>query len=164
MIEDRDPVAHRERFFLVVRDVYEGDADLALHVLQLKLHFLAKFQVKGAERLVEQQDLRLVDDRPGERDALALAAGQLCGLALAEAGKPYHLQCLAGFFPARWLRHSPDAQAVLDILGNRHVREQSVILEYRIDVARVRRHPGHDVPGEFNLARIRLLKTGDEAQ
>ena len=45
---------------------------------------LAQLQVERAERLVEQQHARLVDERPRERDPLLLAAGELARLALAE--------------------------------------------------------------------------------
>ena len=56
------------------------------------LHLLAQLEVERAERLVEQQHLGLVDDRPRERDPLALAAGQLDRLALAEAREPDHVE------------------------------------------------------------------------
>ena len=80
-IEDREAVAHRERLLLVVGHVDERDPDLLLDRLELDLHLLAELQVEGAERFVEEQDPRPVDERPGEGDALALAAGQLAGLA-----------------------------------------------------------------------------------
>ena len=51
--------------------------DLALDPLQLDLHLLAQLQVERAERLVEQQHGRAVDERARERDALLLAAGEL---------------------------------------------------------------------------------------
>ena len=79
---DRDPVGHRQRLLLVVGDVDEGDPDVALDPLQLQLQALAQLQVEGAERLVEQQHLRQVDERAGERDALLLPAGELVGLAV----------------------------------------------------------------------------------
>ena len=63
--------------------------------LELDLHLLAQLQVERAERLVEQQHARAVDDRARERDALALAAGELDGLALADAGQAHHLERLA---------------------------------------------------------------------
>jgi len=47
----RDPVGHRQRLLLVVGDVDERDADLALDPLQLDLHLLAQLQVQRAERL-----------------------------------------------------------------------------------------------------------------
>ena len=90
VVHHRDPVAHRQRLLLVVGDVDEGDADLALDPLQLELQALAQLQVEGAERLVEEQHLRQVDQRPGERDPLLLAAGELRGAAvrLGARGRP----------------------------------------------------------------------------
>ena len=58
LVEDRDAVAHRERLLLVVGDEDEGDADVALDLLELDLHLAAQLEVEGAERLVEQQHLR----------------------------------------------------------------------------------------------------------
>ena len=43
--------------------------------------------VEGAERLVEQQQLRLADQRPGQRRALRLAAGQRLGPVVLVAGE-----------------------------------------------------------------------------
>ena len=77
LVEHGDAVAHRQRLALVVRDEHERDADLVLDRLQLDLHLLAQLQVERAERLVEQQHLRTVDQRPGEGDALPLAAAEL---------------------------------------------------------------------------------------
>ena len=78
-----------------MRDVHEGDADLLLDALELDLQLLAQAQVERAERLVEEQRPRAVDQRAGERDALPLAAGELGGLALGEVAELDHLQRLA---------------------------------------------------------------------
>ncbi len=96
MVENRDPVGHRQRLALVVGDEDESDAERAAAGLQLLLHLLAQLQVERAQRLVEQQHLRLVDQRAGQRHALALAAGKLSGLAGAVAGKLHQLQRLFG--------------------------------------------------------------------
>ena len=85
VVEHRDAVAHGQRLLLVVGDEDEGDADLALDRLELDLHLLAELEVERAERLVEQQHPGPVDQRPGERDPLALAARELAGLAVAVA-------------------------------------------------------------------------------
>ena len=95
LVHHRDAVAHRERLFLVVRHEDERDADLALDALQLELHRLAQLQVERAERLVEQQRARVVDERAGQRDALLLAAGELARLAVREVGEPHDLEQLA---------------------------------------------------------------------
>ena len=95
-------VAHRQRLLLVVRDVEERHPELALQRLQEHLHLLAELQVERAERLVEQQHLRPVDDRAGERDPLALAAGELHRLALAVLVEAHHLEHLGDLrSPAR---------------------------------------------------------------
>ena len=64
--------------------------DLVLDRLELDLHLLAELEVERAEGLVEQQDAGPVDERPGERDPLALAAGQLAGPALVVALEADH--------------------------------------------------------------------------
>ena len=48
-----------------------------LQPLELGAHPDAQERVERRERLVEQEDLRLGDERAGERDALLLAAGEL---------------------------------------------------------------------------------------
>ena len=98
-------------------DDHEGDPDLVLQAHQLELHLLAQLLVERRERLVEQQHLGPLDQRAGERDALALAAGELIGLALLEALEPDHRQ--------RALTRGPisasdpaDLEAVGDVLGD----------------------------------------------
>ena len=56
---------------------------------------LAELRVEGAERLVEQEDGRVQDQRARQRDALLLAAGELAGAALLEAGQLHQLEGLA---------------------------------------------------------------------
>ena len=51
-----------------------------------------------------------------------------------------------------------------DVLGDRHVREQRVVLEDGVDVAPVGRQPGHVLPVELDEARGGLLEAADHAQ
>ena len=55
-------------------------------------------------------------------------------------------------------------QAVLDVLGHRHVREQRVVLEHRVHVALVRREAGHVRAVQQDRARGRALEAGDHPQ
>src|SRR5215468_3095591 len=96
-------------------DVDEGDADLALHSQQLKLHFLAELQVKRAERLIEQQHIGLVDYCPGESNPLPLATRKLSWLPAAKAFEPHHRQCAAGPLAALRLGQVPHPEAVLNV-------------------------------------------------
>jgi hypothetical protein len=66
-------MAHRQRLFLIVGDVEERRADEVLDAAQLEVHRLAQLEIEGGERLVEEQYLRVVDQRPGQGDALRLA-------------------------------------------------------------------------------------------
>ena len=160
LVHHRDPVAHRERLFLVVGHEDERDADLALDALQLELHRLAQLEVERAERLVEQQRARVVHERAGERDALLLAAGELRRLAVGEvarAGRPR-----AARRRASRSRPSPTFLACgpeRDVVPHRHVREQRVLLEDRVDVALVRRDLRDVLALEPDLARRSAART-----
>jgi hypothetical protein len=57
-----------------VRDDDKGDAELALQFTQLELRLRAELFVERGKRLVEQEDLRPLDQRAGKRHALALPA------------------------------------------------------------------------------------------
>src|SRR5581483_9823082 len=50
VVQDRDPVAHRERLLLVMRDEDERHAELALEAPELRLEPLAQLEVQGTER------------------------------------------------------------------------------------------------------------------
>ena len=140
VVEHRDAVAHRQRLALVVGDEDERDADVALDRLQLDLHLLAELEVERAERLVEQQHLGPVDERPGERDALALAAGQLVRPAAAEARRGARRRASRRARRRRSARPTPlTFSPYSTLLLHRHVREQRVVLEHGVDIAVVRR-------------------------
>jgi hypothetical protein len=61
LVEHGDAVGHRQRFGLIMGDEDESDAELALQLLQFALHLLAQFQIERAERLIEQQHARAID-------------------------------------------------------------------------------------------------------
>ena len=78
-------------------DKDKGNADLLLNPLQLVLHLLAQLQVKCRQRLVEQQHLRLIDQRPRDRDTLLLSAGKQRRIFIfksLQADQPEHLHDL----------------------------------------------------------------------
>src|SRR5438270_212002 len=77
LAHDRDPGGHRHRFLLVVSDEHARDTDVVDDVGELELGLLAQLLVERAERLVEEQQLRLLGEAARERDALLLAAGEL---------------------------------------------------------------------------------------
>ena len=70
-------VGHFQRLLLVVRHKQGRDVDFVVQFAQPAAQFLAHLRVERAERLVQQQNLRLDRERAGERDALSLPAGKL---------------------------------------------------------------------------------------
>jgi hypothetical protein len=164
VVEDGDPVRHRQRLVLVVGDVDEGDADVALDRLQLNLHLLAQLQVEGAERLVQQQHPRPVDDRPRQRHPLALAAGELSRLAVAVAGQADHLQRRVAAPRPLGLVDLRHFQPVGDVVADAHVGEERVVLEDGVDCAFVGRQAGDVDACQFDPAGGRVLEPRDHPQ
>lgn len=157
-----DRVGHGHGLLLVVRDMDEGDADLGLDPLELKLHLAAQLEVEGAQRLVEEQHLGVVDQGAGDGDTLLLAAGELVGLLarlLAELDEVEHVVdlLLDALDPA-------PTQAEGDVLEDVQVREERVRLEDGVHRPLVRRQVRHLLVAEVHGAGGRFLQTGDHAQ
>ncbi|MNB95412.1 hypothetical protein D3C75_425850 [compost metagenome] len=164
LIEDADAVAHGERLLLIVGDEDEGDAELALQGFQLELHLLAQLEVQRPQGFVQQQDARLVDEGPGDGDALALAAGELARFAAADAGQAHQLQHLLHLAVALRLGHTPDHQAVADVVPHIHVGEEGVVLEHGVEVAIIGWHPGAGLAKQPDLPLARVLEARDHPQ
>jgi len=76
----------------------------------------------------------VVDEGPCESNPLALAAGELDRLPVAEPGELDDVQDLVDPQPPVAASDSTHAEAVADVLGHGHVRKERVILEHRVDV------------------------------
>jgi hypothetical protein len=164
VIEHRDAIGHRQSFALVMGDEDEGDAELLLQRLQLLLHLLPELQVERAERLVEEQHLRVVHQGAGKRHALALAAGKLRRAAPLIAAELDHGERGLGFRLALFLGNALDHEAVGDVLADRHMREEGVVLEHRVDVALVGRNAFRGLAENLDVTFVGLLETGNETQ
>jgi ABC-type proline/glycine betaine transport system ATPase subunit len=86
-------------------------------------HVEAEILVERAERLVEQQHLRIDGQAARERDALLLAAGELARLALGELGHVHQREHLGDARADALARPFLRLEAVGDVLRHRHVRE-----------------------------------------
>ena len=163
-VHDCNAVGHRQRLFLVVRDVDEGRAELVLDPLQLQLHLLAQLHVQRSERLVEEQRCGPVDERTGERDALLLAAGKLARSPALHPLQGDDSQQVVHTVVVLRLRHALDLEPEGDVVVDGHVRKQGVLLEDHVHRAAVRGH-GRDVaPLEHDAALVGHLEAGDHAQ
>src|SRR5690606_7038351 len=124
--------------------------------------------IEGAERLVEEQNLWLDGERAGERDALALAAGELGGKTVGQPVELHELEQakhpLADLRLGGTLGPGFHAQAEGDVLVNAHVPEQSVVLEHEADVALTHMLVGGILARQDDAAVVCLLETGDDAK
>lgn len=66
-------VAHHHRFFKRMGDVNESLLRFAMDVLQLFLKRLSELVVDGRQRLIEEEDLRIVGQCARQGHALTLA-------------------------------------------------------------------------------------------
>ena len=163
-VHDRDRVGHRHRLFLVMGDVDEGDPEVALQPLDEELHLLSELQVEGAERLVEQEHARAVDERASQGDPLCLAAGELLRLALLVASELHELEDLPDPGLEVSSLDAAAAEAEGDVLEDREVREERVALKDGVDVPLVRRAAGDIGVAEVDRACGRLLEAADHPE
>jgi hypothetical protein len=147
-----------------VRDVHEGDAEIALERLQEELHLLAQLQVERPERLVEEEHARVVDERAREGDALLLPARELPRLAPTEPAELHELEHPLDPRPEILALDPAAAEAEGDVLRDREVREERVALEDRVHVAPVRRQPGDVAVAEVDRAGGGILEAPDHAE
>ena len=164
LVENGHAVGHRQRFGLIVGDEDEGDAELALQLLQLALHLLTQLQIEGAEGFVEQQHPRSIDQGAGQGHTLALTAGELHRFALAVAAEGDHVEGFFGAFAAFAFADAFDFQSVGHVVEHVHVREQRVVLKHSVYISLIRRQPGGFVAVNPDGTCARLFKTGDQAQ
>ena len=74
--EHEHPVGEQQGFVDVVGDEQHGGAVAGTQLLHQRVHTDAGERIERAERLVEEEQLRLAHERSGERGTLRLAAGQ----------------------------------------------------------------------------------------
>ena len=98
------------------------------------LHDLnAGLGIQRTGRFIRQQDIRVVDQRTGNRNPLHLSARHL-GRPFADlVAKPDLFQCFDGTAAAFCLTDPRQGQCQLDVCQNRLVRNQVVALEHKAD-------------------------------
>ena len=84
------PVGH-VRIPRIVRD-HANRGAIIMQLLEQPHHCVAVPGVEVARRLIRQQDERLADDRPRDRDTLLLAARQLIRVVPRAVSKPHSLE------------------------------------------------------------------------
>ena len=164
LVHDDDRVGHAQGLFLVVGDEDEGNAQFLFDLDEFQLHTAPQFAVQGAQRFVQEQDPRLIDDGPGDGHALLLAAGQVDDVGMFIAVEVDQFQGIADLVADIIAGLAVDFRTEGDIFGDVHMGKKRIILEHRIDLAPVRRQLGDIGSLKEDAPFIRRLKTGDEAE
>src|SRR5206468_6560767 len=113
-------------------------------------------------------DAGIARERAGERHALTLAARELARVAPAKARELHQPKQFLDAFAdriARWTGAAAhDAEPEGDVLRDRHVAEQSIMLKDETDAARRRLVSGYIPAAEPDLALLGRLQTGEDAE
>jgi hypothetical protein len=163
-VEDDDLVRDLEGFLLVVGDEEGGDVDLVVEAAEPGAELVADTRVEGAEGLIEEEDLRFRREGAGEGDALALAAGELRGVAVCVAVELDEAEEIVD--AALDLGPGPlaDLEAERDVLPDGHVAEEGIVLEDEAHSAELNGDGGGVLSGEDDASRVGFLESGDDAE
>ncbi len=164
VVHDDDQIGQGQRLVLRVGDVDEADAECPVQLLELEPHAHPQERIEGRERLVEQQDRRLHQQRPGECHALLLAARELVGKAIREVGHVDQGQDLARPRRPLGLVDATHAQAEGDIVDDGQMRKQRIALEHHGGAARRRGEVGDVDVAEHDVAAAHRFVAGDHPQ
>jgi len=147
-----------------VGDEDEGNAQFLFDLDEFQLHNAPQFAVQSAQRFVQEQDPRLIDDGPGDGHALLLAAGQVDDVGMFIAVEVDQFQGITNLVADIVAGLAVDFRTEGDIFGDVHMGKKRIILEHRIDLAPVRRQLGDIGSLKEDAPFIRRLKAGNEAE
>ena len=116
------------------------------------------------QRLVHAEHRRVAHDRPGEGDALALAAAELAGLAVEQAVEAERRGRHLGLRGPLGAADAADLERELDVRLHGLVRVQRVALEDHRHVALLRRDVVDPPVADVHVAARRVLQAGDHPQ
>ena len=163
-VHDDDAVGHLHRFFLVVRHDHRRRVRLVVQAAKPGAQLLAHPRVERAERLVEQQDLRVDGECACQSHALALSARKLCWIPLCQPLELDELEQLVDTLVDLCTRPATYLEAEGDVVAHGHVLERGVMLEDEADAAFLRWPRGHVVAVEQDGPRVGTLEPGDHSQ
>ena len=138
IVEHRNPIRHRQSFRLVVGHIDHCDPKLMGQVCDLKLHLFAQLFVEGAQRLIHQNQFRFKDQSACQCDTLLLATRQLGRAARDKIAHLNHIQRALHLSLAIRLSELAHLQRKRQILPDRHMREQGIVLKHHANATFVR--------------------------
>ena len=164
LVHHADAIGDRHCLLLVMGDDDEGERKLLLQFHQLELGFAAQLLIERRKRLVQEQETGAFDQRACKRDALALAAGELVRLALAQALELDELQHLRNSGPNIGFCKPLLLESEGDIALDGEMRKQRIALKHHVERPPMGRHACEILPIEQHAPRIGSLEAREHAQ
>ena len=100
----------------------------------LDTHLYTQLCIQVGERLIHQEYLGITHDSTAHGNTLSLTTGQSLRLTLKERSQVKNLGCFFYHLINLILRNLPQLQTECHIVVYRHMRIQSVVLEYHCDI------------------------------
>jgi hypothetical protein len=164
VLHDDEPIGDRHGFELVMGHEDGRDLEALLEFPDLLAHDQPQVCIEVGERLVEQQDLRLEAERPGEGDTLLLTAGELVDHPVSKRLKLDHFQEVIDPLGNFVLRPLIDLQSVADVFRHRHMGKEGIILEADPRVPQIGRKIVDPLAVEDDIARTDIGEAADQPQ
>ena len=151
-----------------MRDKYRRDERFFLDAADLLTRLKAESRVQVRERFVQKKHLRTFHQGARDGDTLLLAAGQLVRLPLQiifdlDQFRGFH-HLLVHHFLLEFRLAFQVLQREADVLPDRQMRIQSIVLEDHADAAVLRRKLRHVIFSEKDLAAGRHFQAADQIQ
>ena len=132
--EQDDPVRKRDRLHQVVRDEDDRLAGAVPELEQLILEDDPRLGVQRPERLVHQDDVRLVDQGPDQGAPLPHPAREFMGIVVLEAAEAHLGDILRRPFVPLISRHPLKLQGHLDVVAQGAPGQEIVVLGHVSDI------------------------------
>lgn len=147
-VDDHDVVAGPLQLAEQVGGDQDRDAEVGVDAADQAQHLVAADRVEAVGGLVEEHQLRVVDQRLGELDALLHAGGVAADGAVALLVQPHVAQGVRGALTGGGRREPGHARHVHDELGGRDVGGQAVVFGHVADALADRAAMGGYVESE----------------
>ncbi len=161
---DRDPIRDGRGLRLIMGHEDGGHLQVQLEPPDLGPDLDSEVGVEVRERFVEQEDHRLLHQRPSERDPLPLAARKLVRPPSEEPAHAQEAGDLVHVTLGLLSLHSCRVEREADVLADGHVRVDRVILEDVTDAAALRSQSRDVDPVEQDSPRLGPDEPGDEPE
>ncbi len=143
-----------------MRDEHDGDVHFFPDLQQIRLHLATGLGVERAERLVHDEDARVVGQRAGDGDALFHTTGEFMRIRIFKFRQADHVEPLTGLRIGGGRGLAVHFQAEHHIALHRKPREERVALK---DHAAIRPGSGDGLAIQKDFAAARLVQAGHDA-